>query len=83
VFHDKEAAQIMSQVKCQLLLVTGNKSLRIANNSITGTLLEVLAKSCSYFKHHTVDGDHDVHLNFPERVAPLVARFLSEPVSSL
>lgn len=83
VLHDKEAAQIMSQVKCQLLLVTGSKSVRIARNSVSASLLEAAAKSCSYFRHHIVDGDHDVHLNFPERVAPLVARFLSEPMSSL
>lgn len=79
VFYKEEAAQIMSQVKCQLLLVTGNKSLRTAKNSTN----EAVAKSCSYFKHYVVDGDHDVHLNFPERVAPLVAKFLCEPVSSL
>jgi Predicted hydrolases or acyltransferases (alpha/beta hydrolase superfamily) len=83
VLHDKEAAEIMSQVKCQLLLVTGSKSVRIARNSVSAALLEAAAKSCSYFRHHIVDGDHDVHLNFPERVAPLVARFLSGPVSSL
>jgi len=83
VHHDKEAAQIMSQVKCQLLLVTGSKSVRTAKNSVSAYLLEAAAKSCSYFRHHIVDGDHDVHLNFPERVAPLVARFLSEPMSSL
>lgn len=83
VLHEKEAAQIMGQVKCQLLLVTGNKSVRVAKNSVSGALLEAAAKSCSYLKHHIVDGDHDVHLNFPERVAPLVAKFLSKPVSSL
>jgi pimeloyl-ACP methyl ester carboxylesterase len=83
VFHDEEAAQIMSQVKCRLLLVTGSKSLGITKNSVSAALLEVVAKTCLYFRHHIVDGDHDVHLNFPERVAPLVARFLSDPVSSL
>jgi len=83
VLHDKEAAQFMSQVKCQLLLVTGSKSVKIAKNSVSASLLEAAAKSCSYFRHHIVEGDHDVHLSFPERVVPLVARFLSEPVSSL
>jgi pimeloyl-ACP methyl ester carboxylesterase len=83
VLHDKEAVHIMRQLKCQLLLVIGSKSVRIAKNSVSGDMLEAAAKSCLYFKQHIVDGDHDVHLNFPERVAPLVAKFLSEPVSSL
>lgn len=83
LFYKEESAQIMSQVKCQLLIVTGNESHRIAKNSVDEFVLNAVAKSCSYFKHHVVDGDHDVHLNFPERVAPLVAKFLCEPMSSL
>ncbi|XP_021917035.1 serine hydrolase-like protein 2 isoform X1 [Zootermopsis nevadensis] len=83
LFYHDETAQIMSQVKCQLLLVIGNESQRITENSVKGAMLSAAAKSCSYFKCHIVDGDHDVHLNFPERVAPLVAKFLCEPMSSL
>jgi hypothetical protein len=79
----EEALQMMSQVKCQLLIVTGDESLRAKNGSLNEAVLNAVAKHCSYFKHHVVDGDHDVHLNFPERLAPLVARFLCEPMSSL
>jgi pimeloyl-ACP methyl ester carboxylesterase len=83
VLHKEEATKIMSQVKCQLLIVTGNESQTTAKNSFGEAMLNVVRKSCSYFRHHVVDGDHDVHLNFPERVAPLVAKFLCEPKSSL
>jgi pimeloyl-ACP methyl ester carboxylesterase len=83
LFYKEEAVQIMSQVKCPVLIVTGNESQWTAKNSINETVLNAVAKSCSYFKHHIVEGDHDVHLNFPERVAPVVAIFISEPMSSL
>lgn len=79
----EDAVQIMSEVKCQLLLVTGNESLRAEKGSSNEAVLSALAKHCSYLKHHVVDGDHDVHLNFPERLAPLVATFLCKPLSSL
>jgi pimeloyl-ACP methyl ester carboxylesterase len=79
----EEAVQMMSQVKCQLLIVTGNESLRAEKGSLNATVLNVIAKHCSYLKHHVVNGDHDVHLNFPERIAPLVARFLCNMMSSL
>jgi hypothetical protein len=79
----EEIVQIMSQVKCQLLIVTGKESLRAEKGSPTEAVLNAVAKHCSYFKHHVVGGDHDVHLNNPERLSPLVARFLCEPVSSL
>jgi pimeloyl-ACP methyl ester carboxylesterase len=79
----EEAVQVMSQVKCQLLIVTGNESVRPKKGSVNAAVLNAIAKHCSYFKHHVVNGDHDVHLNFPERVAPIVTRFLCEPVSSL
>lgn len=83
IFSIEEAVEFMSQVKCQLLIVTGNESLRAEKGSHNAVLLNAIAKHCSYLKHHVVDGDHDVHLNFPERLAPLVARFLCAPVSSL
>jgi pimeloyl-ACP methyl ester carboxylesterase len=78
----EEVVEIMSQVKCQLLIVTGNESLRAKEGSLNATVLNVIAKHCSYLKHHVVNGDHDVHLNFPERLAPLVATFLCKPMMS-
>ena len=83
IYHHEEALLIMSQVKCQVLVVTGDKSIRAKENTVEDKLLRILPKNCSYFKHYIVDGDHDVHLNFPERVAPLIAKFLCEPTSSL
>jgi pimeloyl-ACP methyl ester carboxylesterase len=83
VVGKEEAVQFVSEVKCQLLIVSGKESLRAEKGSPNETVLNALAKNCSYFKHQVVDGDHDVHLNFPERLAPLVARFLCTPMSSL
>lgn len=83
VVNIEEAVQVASEVKCQLLIVTGKESLRTEKGSDNEAVLTALTKHCSYLKHYVVDGDHDVHLNFPERLAPLVATFLCKPRSSL
>ena len=39
-----------------------------------------LMQQCEY---HVVDGSHHLHLNNPERVAPLINKFLNAPSSKL
>ena len=39
-----------------------------------------LMQQCEY---HVVDGNHHLHLNNPERVAPLINKFLNAPSSKL
>lgn len=38
--------------------------------------IEILRQKCQHFETHTVDGDHHVHLNHPERVSGIISQFI-------
>lgn len=40
-------------------------------------ILDIIKKKSSKFEYQEVEGTHHVHLNDPEKVVPLIEKFLS------
>ncbi|XP_046387405.1 serine hydrolase-like protein isoform X2 [Ischnura elegans] len=67
---------VMQSIRCELLMVRASESRGTFQLNGTPELVEVFRKCCSRFESVTVEGYHDVHMDHPERVAPIVSKFL-------
>lgn len=73
--------QFMSAVQCELLLIMAKKSnpmYEIFIPGFTKSFYEIYRKNAKKFILHNVDGNHFVHLNNPEKIAPLINDFFSD-----
>ena len=46
------------------------------SEEIARRLLKIYSDSNPHFEFHVVEGGHHVHINEPQRVAPLIVKFL-------
>lgn len=73
--------QFMSAVQCELLMIMAKKSnpiYEIFVPGLTESFYEIYRENAKKFILHNVDGNHFVHLNNPERIAPLINDFFSD-----
>ncbi|KAJ8894790.1 hypothetical protein PR048_000097 [Dryococelus australis] len=78
----KNILQFAACVECNVLNIMADSGFRyndVEEKSYLETV-DVLKKSAKYFEHHLVEGTHHVHINNPDRVAPLINNFLRECV---
>jgi len=70
-----------SRIKCRVLNIRASRGV-IRSGKTEDVYLHTLdlMQQCEY---HVVDGSHHLHLNNPERVAPLINKFLNAPSSKL
>ena len=70
-----------SRIKCRVLNIRASGGF-VRVGKIEDVYLQTLdlLQQCEY---HVVDGSHHLHLNSPERVAPLINKFLNAPSSKL
>ncbi|XP_055935484.1 serine hydrolase-like protein [Argiope bruennichi] len=77
--------QFMSYLQCELLVILANQTsayYQPEEPEILQRFLDFYAKNVPGFTLEHVDGNHFVHLNNPERIAPIVNKFLTrEPIS--
>lgn len=77
--HDDLKA-FMKRIKCNMLIILGNES--FINKSRTPEVLDDFLKlyeeNCNVFKLIKVEGNHFVHINNPEVVAPHINAFFKE-----
>ncbi|CAG2053957.1 unnamed protein product [Timema podura] len=76
IISNEQHMTLLSSVRCPLLLIMGNQS-SLKNFVLAQELLQMFEKNCEEFRYFVVEGGHDLHLNNPERVAPLVTSFLN------
>lgn len=67
---------IISNVRCHLLLIKAKELSRPTDEESLNEFLELYRRNCKTFKLIEVEGNHFVHLNNPERIAPIVKSFL-------
>nr|CAD7267865.1 unnamed protein product [Timema shepardi] len=82
IISNEQHMALLSSVRCPLLLIMGNQS-SLKNFALAQELLQMFKKNCEEFRYFVVEGGHDLHLNNPEIVAPLVTNFLNSPKCSL
>jgi len=65
-----------SNLQCKILHIKANQGLSFLKPEELDEFLDAIKKSAVLYEYHTVEGQHHVHLDFPERVAPLISNFL-------
>ncbi|XP_076675258.1 putative serine hydrolase isoform X1 [Andrena cerasifolii] len=65
-----------AQIKCAYLNIRATKGYVSDEPESYQTTLDVIKKNARRFEYHEVEGNHFVHLNNPERVAPIIIKFL-------
>ncbi|KAK7790253.1 hypothetical protein R5R35_001054 [Gryllus longicercus] len=68
-----------SCITCNVLFIKADPGLVFESLEVNKQTLETMKKSAKVFEFHTVEGLHHVHLNNPERVAPIIINFLKSP----
>lgn len=70
-----------SSIKCRALNIRASRGV-VSGGKTEDVYLDTLDRmqQCEY---HVVDGQHHLHLNNPESVAPLINKFLNAPSSKL
>jgi pimeloyl-ACP methyl ester carboxylesterase len=75
-FSHQYVLQFAANIKCKVLNIKALQGLTIGNPEEEEECLDVIKKSASLYEFHAVEGRHHVHLDFPERVAPIISNFL-------
>ncbi|XP_076311947.1 serine hydrolase-like protein [Tachypleus tridentatus] len=69
---------ILENLKCELLIINTKKKLFYEDPVECEEFLDMYRRNCKHFQYEEVEGLHYVHLNTPERVAPLINDFISK-----
>jgi pimeloyl-ACP methyl ester carboxylesterase len=75
-YSDEYLHRFVSNVQCKILYIKANEGYSLLNPEFQDEYLDEVKKSAALYEFHTVEGRHHVHLDFPERVAPLISNFL-------
>jgi len=75
-YYDFCNFQILNGVKCSTLAVLSDVPRVTARVGLLVKTLELLTNKHN-FQRIDVDGNHNVHINNPERIAPYIVRFLT------
>jgi pimeloyl-ACP methyl ester carboxylesterase len=75
-YSRKYVLQFASNLQCKVLFIKANQGLSLLKPQEVDEFLDAIKKSAVLCEYHTVEGEHHVHLDFPERMAPLISNFL-------
>lgn len=75
-YSRKYVLQFASNLQCKVLFIKANQGLSLLKPEEVDEFLDAIKKSAVLCEYHTVEGGHHVHLDFPERVTPLISNFL-------
>lgn len=69
--------ELAKRIKCRYLNIKSVPGRTMDNWATYKQILDIIQQNSEDFKFHRVDGNHHVHLNEPEKIAPLINEFLS------
>ncbi|XP_008548815.1 probable serine hydrolase isoform X4 [Microplitis demolitor] len=67
------------QIKCRYLNIRAKPGLKFDHPEHYQEILDIIKNNAEKFEYHEVEGSHHVHLNEPEKVAPIIKNFLGIP----
>lgn len=65
-----------SRIKCAYLNIRAVPGMKFDQPENYQKVLDVIRQSSKKFEYHEVEGTHHVHLNEPEKIAPIIINFL-------
>ncbi|XP_020292641.1 probable serine hydrolase isoform X2 [Pseudomyrmex gracilis] len=66
-----------SQIKCAYLNIRAVPGMKFDQPENYQKVLDVIRQSSRKFEYHEVEGTHHVHLNKPDKIAPIIINFLN------
>lgn len=80
----EQSLEMQSRIKSSVLVLIADRGLQIFQDSKQQKIMSKILEGYQDIKHTvvTVQGDHHVHLNNPEVVAPIISDFLQSKVIS-
>ncbi|XP_012176064.1 probable serine hydrolase isoform X2 [Bombus terrestris] len=66
-----------SRIKCAYLNIRAVPGMKFDNPESYEKILDEIKLGAKRFEYHKVEGTHHVHLNNPERIAPIINNFIS------
>ncbi|XP_069685868.1 probable serine hydrolase [Periplaneta americana] len=67
---------LAANVSCEVLNITAKQGVNFETPEEHQKFFEIIKKSAKRYEYHSVEGVHHVHLDHPERVAPIISKFL-------
>ncbi|KAL6264982.1 hypothetical protein P5V15_005074 [Pogonomyrmex californicus] len=67
-----------SHIKCAYLNIRAVPGLKLEQPENYEKVLDVIKQGARKFEYHEVKGTHHVHLNDPEKIAPIIKNFLQD-----
>ncbi|KAK0082093.1 hypothetical protein PV325_011073 [Microctonus aethiopoides] len=64
------------QIKCKYLNIRAVPGLKFDHPEDYQFILDIIKSKAKQFEYHEVEGTHHVHLNEPEKIAPIIETFL-------
>ncbi|XP_018356851.1 PREDICTED: probable serine hydrolase [Trachymyrmex septentrionalis] len=65
-----------TQIKCAYLNIRAIPGMKFENPENYQKILDIIKLGAKKFEYHEVTGTHHVHLNEPEKIAPIIKNFL-------
>ncbi|XP_023224500.1 serine hydrolase-like protein 2 [Centruroides sculpturatus] len=67
---------LISNIRCGLLLIKAKRSPIFSDQESYNEFLKLYSEKCSRFEYVEIDGNHFIHLSYPERIAPIINAFI-------
>lgn len=68
--------EIVLNIRCDLLLIKGKQSSMTYDKDNSDEFLKIFSEKCNKFEYVEIDGNHFIHLSYPERIAPVINKFI-------
>lgn len=66
-----------TRIKCAYLNIRAIPGLKLDYPESYDKVLDQIKIGAKRFEYHKVEGTHHVHLNYPEKIAPIINSFIS------
>lgn len=75
-FSHQYVLQLAANIRCKVLNIKALQGLTIDKPEEEEECIDIVKKSAALYEYHALEARHHVHLDFPERVAPIISDFL-------
>lgn len=76
MFSAEQVLSYAQLIRCKVLNIRGDPGMSFENDQIYDEVISVLRQNAELVVHEKIPGTHHLHLVTPERVAPVITKFL-------
>ncbi|PSN39615.1 putative serine hydrolase [Blattella germanica] len=65
------------EIRCQVLNIKAKEGLNFGTPEEMEEFIDIIKSNADYYEYHNIEGNHHIHMDYPERIAPIITEFLS------